>query len=69
MEQVEDEDMGDRKYPVFKEVPEGWKVIEGAVNHPAGYRWISNRKSRFTEEYEKALVPENVAHEWRRDHA
>ena len=62
------EGMADRKYPVFKQVPAGWKVLKGAVNHPRGYRWINNNKSRFSGDYKKALVPEEVAFEWRNNH-
>lgn len=46
-------------------VPDGWKVLEGAINYPKGFRWISNGKSRFDKDYKQALVPEEVAHEWR----
>lgn len=56
------------KYPVFDKVPDGWKVLNGAVNHPKGLRWISNGKSRFGGDYERALVPEEVAFEWRNNH-
>lgn len=37
-------------------VPDGWKKIEGAMIAPKGYSWYSNGKSRFSGEYECALV-------------
>ena len=49
---------------VLDHVPDGWKVIGGAVNHPSGYRFINNNKSRFGGEYQHALVKEDVAIEW-----
>ena len=58
--------MADREATVLDVVPEGWKVLK-AINHPPGYRWICNNKSRFSEEYEKGLVPEEVAFEWKRN--
>lgn len=48
----------------MEQIPEGWKPLSGAINHPKGMRWISNGKSRFDEGYEHALVPEEVAIEW-----
>jgi len=52
---------------VLDHVPEGWKVIGGCTNAPAGYRFINNNKSRFGGEYQHALVKEDVAIEWWRD--
>lgn len=52
---------------VLDYVPEGWRVIGGAVTHPPGLRWIDNRRSRFNGERERALVPEEVAYDWWRD--
>ena len=52
---------------VLDHVPEGWRVIGGAVNHPSGYRFINNNRSRFGGEYQHALVKEDVAIEWWRD--
>ena len=52
---------------VLDHVPEGWRAIGGAVNHPSGYRFITNNKSRFGGEYQHALVKEDVAIEWWRD--
>ncbi len=54
------------KYPIFDHVPEGWRVPEGAINHPKGYRWITNNKSLFAGEQKRAFVPEQVAIEWRK---
>ena len=52
---------------VLDYVPEGWKVVGGCTNAPAGYRFINNKKSRFGGEYQHALVKEDVAIEWWRD--
>jgi hypothetical protein len=49
---------------VLNQVPEGWKVLGGANRAPVGYRFICNNKSRFGDEYEHALVPEDIAYEW-----
>lgn len=40
----------------FEVLPEGWAFIKGASTAPVGYRWANNRKSRFSAEYEQALV-------------
>lgn len=53
---------------VLDHVPEGWKVIGGANMAPNGYRFINNNKSRWSDEYRHALVPEDVAYEWWRDY-
>ena len=49
---------------IYDSFPEGWRVIGGAVNHPSGYRWICKNVSRYGEDYNHALVPEDVAIEW-----
>ena len=36
-------------------MPKGWKEIKGASNL-RGYKWVSNGKSRFSGEYEHALL-------------
>lgn len=46
---------------VLNQVPEGWKVVDGCTNAPAGYRFINNNKSRFGGEYQHALVKEDIA--------
>ena len=56
-----------RGMAVLDHVPEGWKVVGGCTNAPAGYRFISNNKSRFGGKYQHALVKEDVAIEWWRD--
>lgn len=38
------------------EAPEGWKKLEGALTAPQGYEWYSNGASRFSNEYQAALV-------------
>ena len=55
------------KYEVYDHVPEGWRVLGGAINRPAGMRWIDNRTSMFSAEHKKGFVPEDVAIEWWRD--
>lgn len=52
---------------VYQRVPEGWRVIGGATNHPPGLRWIDNCKSRFDPDRKRGLVPEENAYEWQRD--
>ena len=47
-----------RGMAVLDHVPEGWKVVDGCTNSPAGYRFINNNKSRFGGEYQHALVSE-----------
>lgn len=42
---------------IYKNIPDGWKVREGAQTAPLGYVWIWNGKSRFSREYRAALVP------------
>lgn len=32
---------------IFKEIPDGWVICEGAMTHPRGYVWICNNKSLF----------------------
>lgn len=54
---------------IFDDVPAGWRVLEGAINHPRGYRWVCNNKSLFGGEYQHALVPEEKAIEWRNNHS
>lgn len=48
----------------LEQIPEGWKPLSGAINHPKGMRWISNGRSRLDEGYESALVPEEAVIEW-----
>jgi len=49
---------------VYDSVPEGWRVMTGAVNHPNGYRWICKDLSRFDGGYNLCLVREDKAIEW-----
>ena len=44
---------------VFDEMPKGWKVLEGALCAPNGYKFICNGKSRFKPGYENALLRES----------
>ena len=43
--------------------PDGWKRIENATTAPQGYEWWSNGASRFSNEYQHALVKVAEAHE------
>ena len=43
---------------IYNKLPEGWRYIDGAQTAPMGYRWASNGKSRFSGEYEHALIKE-----------
>lgn len=38
------------------ELPKGWTRIEGALTAPRGYTWVSNNKSRFSDERKSALI-------------
>ena len=49
---------------VYDSVPEGWRVMTGAVNHPNGYRWICKNESIFSKDYDHGLVLEDKAIEW-----
>lgn len=49
---------------ILDHVPEGWRVVKGAINAPNGYYFINNNKSRFGGEYQSALVPQEIAAEW-----
>lgn len=41
---------------VYREMPEGMKVLEGSMTAPKGAIWITNGKSRFGGERAKALL-------------
>lgn len=41
---------------VYDEMPEGWRFLD-CPSSP-GYKWICNGKSRFSKEYEHALLRE-----------
>jgi hypothetical protein len=41
---------------VENEMPNGWKVITGALTAPVGFEWISNGKSLFDKNYQRALL-------------
>jgi hypothetical protein len=42
--------------PRYDEMPDGWRVLHGAMTAPNGYIWIWNGKSVFTKEYRHALL-------------
>ena len=41
---------------VYDRLPKGWIFLSGARTAPYGYKWISNGKSRFSNDYEHALL-------------
>lgn len=41
-------------------LPEGWRVLKGALTAPVGYVWVCNRKSILRGEYEHALMKEGI---------
>lgn len=41
---------------IYDHLPEGWRVMEGATNHPRGYVWICNNKSLFSKERRTGLM-------------
>lgn len=41
---------------VFKKLPKGWKVTEGALTAPSGYKWINNGESIFSKAKDGKLV-------------
>lgn len=43
---------------VLKELPNGWRKLEGSLTAPNGYYWASNGKSFFNEEFESVLIKE-----------
>lgn len=61
--------MRPRDWEVLDRVPEGWRVLDGATAHPSKLRWIDNKRSRFSQDRKRALVPEEVAYEWRRNNS
>lgn len=42
--------------PVYDEIPKGWKILEGALTAPRGYKWITNGKSIFAKERKIAFL-------------
>ena len=45
-----------KEYPIYETLPPGWKVIQGATNHPKGMIWICNGKSMFSKERQIGLM-------------
>ena len=41
---------------VYKKIPNGWKVDEGAKTAPIGYKWVTNGQSVFGGKRKTALV-------------
>ena len=44
------------KIEVVNNIPNGWKILEGATTAPKGYKWIYNNKSLFSKKRKKALL-------------
>ena len=44
---------------ILDTLPEGWKELKNATTAPVGYKWVYNRKSHFSGEYEHALLKIN----------
>lgn len=47
---------------VYRTMPKGWSVTEGATTAPKGYTWVDNGKSRFGKERKTALVPTDAVY-------
>lgn len=45
---------------ILDHVPKGWKILEGAMTAPRGYKWIYNGESLFSGKRKAALVPEEL---------
>ena len=41
---------------IITELPEGWKVNDGATTAPDGYVWVNNNKPLFGGQYKHALL-------------
>jgi hypothetical protein len=50
--------MKKKRVSILNEIPDGWGYIKNAMTAPVGYRWICNKKSRFSGDYESALLKE-----------
>ena len=48
---------------VLNHIPEGWRLLLGAMTAPRGYRWVFNGESLFSGKRERALVPEELIDE------
>lgn len=51
------------KPKVLDHIPEGWRLLPGAMTAPRGYKWIFNGESLFSGKRERALVPEELIDE------
>ena len=45
---------------VLNHIPEGWRLLPGAMTAPRGYKWIYNGESLFSGKRKTALVPEEL---------
>lgn len=51
---------------LYDRLPDGWKIIKGAMTAPSGYIWIHNGKSLFGGEYKHGIIAmENLEEEKR----
>lgn len=41
---------------IYKQMPKGWNVLEGATTAPIGYVWVCNGKSSFSGNYKHGLL-------------
>lgn len=45
---------------ILDKLPEGWKIVNSPLSYvPDGYAWATNCKSRFTEDFDHALIKLN----------
>lgn len=44
------------KYPMVREMPDGWKVLLNATTAPKGYIWITNNEPQFSGRRKYALL-------------
>ncbi|MCD8208277.1 MAG: PcfK-like family protein [Bacteroidales bacterium] len=63
------EDARDKGISIFDTVPDGWRKIEGATTALEGYDWYSNNVSRYSGNYETALVRRRNMNEELREQA
>lgn len=47
-------------FNVIDSLPSGWRQIQGALTAPTGYRWVSNGVSRFSNDYQQALISDSA---------
>ena len=45
-----------KSIPIFEQLPDGWEILEGALTAPIGFAWITNGKSRFSNEFKRGFL-------------